>query len=405
MKNRDTDLSNTPRMVISHDIQTDTDYADWIAELKHRYRSAQVRAAVRVNAEKLLFNWLLGRDLVQKKAEERWGAGVVEQVSLDLQREFPNADGFSTTNLWNMKKWYTFYMTGDSKALLQSFYGESQQAANQFPKKLHQVGGELDFEILHQVGGEFPLSFALVPWRHHVEIITKCKSVEEALFYVRETIETGMSRAALQNCIKANLYGTRGKIANNFAEHLPLVQSKLVQEVMKENYDFGFATVSHEIYDEAELEEALTKNVTDLLLELGNGFAFLGRQKQIVVGGRTRKIDLLFYHIKLRCYVVCELKAKSFEPEFAGKLNYYVNAVDELLKAEDDNPTIGLLICSDMNSTDVQWSFKGMSTPMGVATYNNIRIADALPTKEQLKARMELLQRELRETKRLMKPE
>lgn len=187
MKNRDTDLSNTPRMVISHDIQTDTDYADWIAELKHRYRSAQVRAAVRVNAEKLLFNWLLGRDLVQKKAEERWGAGVVEQVSLDLQREFPNADGFSTTNLWNMKKWYTFYMTGDSKALLQSFSGELQQAENQFPKKLHQVGGELDFEILHQVGGEFPLSFALVPWRHHVEIITKCKSVEEALFYVRIT--------------------------------------------------------------------------------------------------------------------------------------------------------------------------------------------------------------------------
>lgn len=394
---------DTPRVVMSHDISIDADYADWIAELKHRYRSAQVRAAVRVNAEKLLFNWLLGRDLVQKKAEERWGAGVVEQVSLDLQREFPNADGFSTTNLWNMKKWYTFYMTGDNKALLQSFYGESQRAANQLPKKLHQVGGELDPEILHQPGGEFPLPFALVPWRHHVEIITKCKSVEEALFYVRETIETGMSRAALQNCIKVNLYATRGKIANNFAEHLPLVQSKLVQEVLKENYDFGFATVNHEIYDESELEEALTKNVTDLLLELGNGFAFLGRQKQIIVGGRTRKIDLLFYHIRLRCYVVCELKAKSFEPEFAGKLNYYVNAVDELLKAEDDNPTIGLLICSDMNSTDVQWSFKGMSTPMGVATYNNIRIADALPTKEQLKERMELLQRELRETRRLMR--
>ena len=292
MKNRDTDLSNTPRMVISHDIQTDTDYADWIAELKHRYRSAQVRAAVRVNAEKLLFNWLLGRDLVQKKAEERWGAGVVEQVSLDLQREFPNADGFSTTNLWNMKKWYTFYMTGDSKTLLQSFSGKSQQAANQFPKKLHQVGVELDFEILHQAGGEFPLSFALVPWRHHVEIITKCKTVEEALFYVRETIETGMSRAALQNCIKANLYSTRGKIANNFAEHLPLVQSKLVQEVMKENYDFGFATVSHEIYDEAELEEALTKNVTDLLLELGNGLLFSA--------GRNR-LSWVDAHVKSTC--------------------------------------------------------------------------------------------------------
>ena len=154
---------------------------------------------------------------------------------------------------------------------------------------------------------------------------------------------------------------------------------------------------------EQELEDALAENVTALLLELGSGFAFIGRQKEIIVGGRTRKIDLLFYHIRLRCYIVCELKAKQFEPEYAGKLNYYVNAVDELLKASDDNPTIGLLICSDMNSTDVQWSFRGISTPMGVATYNNIRIKDALPTQEQLKERMEALQREMQETKRLMK--
>lgn len=204
------------------------------------------------------------------------------------------------------------------------------------------------------------------------------------------------------NCIKANLFEHQGKIINNFSEHLPALQSNLVQEVLKENYDFGFATVSHEIYDETELEDALSKNITDMLLELGTGFAFIGRQKEIVVGGRTRKIDLLFYHIRLRCYIVCELKAKPFEPEYAGKLNFYVNAVDELLKADDDNPTIGLLICSDMNRTDVQWSFRGINTPMGVATYNNIRIKDALPTQEQLKERMELLQKELRETKRLM---
>ena len=180
------------------------------------------------------------------------------------------------------------------------------------------------------------------------------------------------------------------------------MQSKLVQEVLTENYDFGFATVGHEIYDEAELEEALTKNVTDLLLELGTGFAFLGRQRELIVGGRSRKIDLLFYHIRLRCYIVCELKAKPFEPEFAGKMNYYVNAVDELLKTEDENPTIGLLVCSDMDKIDVQWSFKGISTPMGVATYNNIRIKDALPSQEQLAERVRLLQKELQETKRLM---
>lgn len=421
-----------PRIVSSHDIHIDTDYADWIAEVKHRYRSAQVKAAVRVNAEKLLFNWQLGRDLVQKKAEERWGAGVVEQVSLDLQSEFPDIDGFSTSNLWFMKRWYLFYTNETDAEILRQAIGELQHTINQLSKKLYQVGieiedkklyqvgkeiqdidnqntiklyqtgAELEDEKLHQLGGEFPLLFALVPWRHHVEIITKCKSIEEAVFYLGQTIEKGLSRSALINCIKANLFEHQGKIINNFSEHLPALQSKLVQEVLKENYDFGFATVSHEIYDEAELEEALSKNITALLLEMGTGFAFIGKQKEIIVGGRTRKIDLLFYHIRLRCYIACELKAKPFEPEYAGKLNYYVNAVDELLKADDDNPTIGLLICSDMNSTDVQWSFRGISTPMGVATYNNIRIKDALPSQEQLKERMELLQRELRETKRLM---
>ena len=394
-------LQKEPRIVKSHDVHIDEDYADWIAEVKHRYRSAQVKAAVKVNAEKLLFNWQLGRDLVQKKAEERWGAGVVEQVSLDLKREFPDAEGFSTRNLWYMKQWYFFYTQGD--APIQHQVGAVlEKLENQYEKKLHQVGAEKQVEKLYQYEGEFPVSFALVPWRHHVEIITKCKSINEALFYVGKTIEQGLSRDALINSIKANLYEHQGKIINNFTDYLPALQSKLVQEVLKENYDFGFATVEHAMYDEAELEESLTKNVTDLLLELGTGFAFLGRQKEILVGGRTRKIDLLFYHIRLRCYIVCELKAKPFEPEFAGKLNYYVNAVDELMKSSDDNPTIGLLVCSDMDRIDVQWSFKGISTPMGVATYNNIKIKDALPSQELLAERVRLLQKELQETKRLM---
>ena len=209
---------------------------------------------------------------------------------------------------------------------------------------------------------------------------------------INKTIEQGLSRDALINCIKANLYEHQGKVINNFDNNLPAVQSKLVQEVLKENYNFSFATVSNELYDEEELEEALSKNITDLLLEMGTGFAFLGRQRQLVVGGRTRKIDLLFYHIRLRCYIVCELKAKQFEPEFAGKLNFYVNAVDELMKTEDDNPTIGLLICSNTNKTEVQWSFKGINTPIGVATYNNIRIKDVLPSQEQLEERMKLIQ-------------
>lgn len=387
----------TPRIARSHNIHIDSDYVKWIMELKQRYRSAQVKAVIKVNAEKLQFNWLLGRDLVRKKAEERWGSGVVEQLSLDMQRDFPDADGFSVSNLWFMKKWYCFYTQKGAVQKLQRPVAELES------EKLQQPVREFEKTKLHQAGAEMPAFFAGVPWGHHIAIITKCKSVDEALFYIKKTVEQGMSRAALINCIKADLYSHQGKIVNNFTEKLPDLQSKLVQDVLKENYDFGFATVGHEIYDEAELEEALTKNVTDLLLEMGTGFAFIGRQKEVLVGGRSRKIDLLFYHIRLRCFVACELKTKPFEPEFVGKLNFYVNAVDELLKAPEDNPTIGLLICSNMDSTDVQWSFRGLGTPMGVATYNNIRIKDALPSKELLEERMRLLQKEMHTTKRLIR--
>ena len=395
-----------PVMVGSHDVKLDADYAEWIAEVKHRYRSAQVKAAVRVNSEKLLFNWQLGRDLVMKKAEERWGNGVVEQVSLDLKREFPNEDGFSTSNLWYMKKWYLFYSNDADTEKLQRLVGELQASINQERIKLQRPIGEIVkqpvSEIWNTTSTNFPLPFALVPWGQHIEIVSRSKNVEEAVFYINQVIANGLSRTALVNCFKACLYETQGKIVNNFSEHMPEIRSKLVQEVLKENYDFGFATVDHKLYEEKELEDALTSDVTNLLLEMGTGFAFMGRQKEIIVGGRSRKIDLLFYHVRLRCYIAAEIKVKPFEPEFVGKLNYYVSAVDDLVKAPDDNPTIGLLICSDMDKTEVQWSFRGLSTPIGVATYNNVRIKDMLPTQEQLRERMQLLQKELRATKRLL---
>jgi predicted nuclease of restriction endonuclease-like (RecB) superfamily len=395
-----------PRIVKSHDVTLDAEYAEWIAEVKHRYRSAQVKAAVRVNSEKLLFNWQLGRDLVMKKAEERWGNGVVEQVSLDLKREFPNEDGFSTSNLWYMKKWYLFYSNDADTEKLQRLVGELQASINQERIKLQRPIGEIVkqpvSEIWNTTSTNFPLPFALVPWGQHIEIVSRSKSIEEAVFYINQVIANGLSRTALVNCFKACLYETQGKIVNNFSEHMPEIRSKLVQEVLKENYDFGFATVDHKLYEEKELEDALTSDVTNLLLEMGTGFAFMGRQKEIIVGGRSRKIDLLFYHVRLRCYIAAEIKVKPFEPEFVGKLNYYVSAVDDLVKAPDDNPTIGLLICSDMDKTEVQWSFRGLSTPIGVATYNNVRIKDMLPTQEQLRERMQLLQKELRATKRLL---
>ena len=400
------EIKSEPRIVKSHDVTLDAEYAEWIAEVKHRYRSAQVKAAVRVNSEKLLFNWQLGRDLVMKKAEERWGNGVVEQVSLDLKREFPNEDGFSTSNLWYMKKWYLFYSNDADTEKLQRLVGELQASINQERIKLQRPIGEIVkqpvSEIWNTTSTNFPLPFALVPWGQHIEIVSRSKSIEEAVFYINQVIANGLSRTALVNCFKARLYETQGKIVNNFSEHMPEIRSKLVQEVLKENYDFGFATVDHKLYEEKELEDALTSDVTNLLLEMGTGFAFMGRQKEIIVGGRSRKIDLLFYHVRLRCYIAAEIKVKPFEPEFVGKLNFYVSAVDELVKAPDDNPTIGLLICSDMDKTEVQWSFRGLSTPIGVATYNNVRIKDMLPTQEQLRERMQLLQKELRATKRLL---
>ncbi len=384
-----------PFIVKIHDVHMDSEYIQWICNLKARYHKTQIKTAVKVNSEQLLFNWQLGRDLVERKAEEKWGKGVVEQVSLDLQAEFPDVKGFSTSNLWYMKKWYMFYASEAEYTL--SF---SEHAFNKLSvQKLHQLGGEIGEDIkLHQLGGEipFPALFAFVPWRHHIEIITKCKTVEEALFYVRKTVEEGYSRSVLVNLIETGLYQKEGKALTNFKERLPSSQIQLAQEIIKSNYDLGFITVPVN-YDEKKLEDALEQKITRFLLELGTGFAFIGRQKQIVVAGKTRKIDLLFYHIRLRCYFVVELKIKPFEPEFAGKLNFYVSAVDELLKMPEDNPTIGLLICKEMNRTEVQWAFRNIQTPMGVATYSNVQIEEMkglLPSTEQICELVERTQEE-----------
>ena len=372
-----------PRIVKSHDINLDSDYVNWIHDVKQRYISTQIKAAVKVNTERLYFNWQLGRDLVERKAEEKWGKGIVEQLSLDLQNEFPDAKGFSARNLWNMKKWYLFYSSSDMFSEMAHTIADSMDLNS---LKLQQPVAEL----------EFPTIFGFVPWGHHVEIVTKCKTIEEALFYLRKTIEESWSRRTLVDCIKANLYQSSGKALTNFAEKLPAIQGKLAQEIVKDTYNFGFVSLPVG-YDEEELEAVLEQNITRFLLELGSGFAFIGRQKEIIVAGKTRKIDMLFYHIKLRCYVVVELKAVSFEPEFAGKLNFYVNAVNELMKSESDNPTIGLLICKDKDQTEVQWAFQGIETPMGVATYDNIRLQEIksqLPSEEAIQKRLEQAEEE-----------
>lgn len=388
-------------MTHSHDVSLDRDYSQWLTELVGRYRQSQVKAAVKVNSERLLFNWQLGRDLVVRKAEERWGSGVVEQVSLDLQAAFPKAEGFSASTLWYSKRWYLFYAEKLQRPVEESQTVDGmkdkilQRVVEELPpsSRLEQIGHRLVETNTNGVG--FPEIFGYVPWGQHIEIISRCKTLDEAAFYLKQVVSDGLSRPALVRIIKADLYHKQGGAVSNFTNILPNIQAQLAQEITKENYDFGFITLPKS-YSEKQLEDALSDQLTRFLLELGTGFAFMGRQKEIVVAGTSRRIDMLFYHIRLRCYIVCELKAVPFEPEFTGKLNYYVNAVNNLLKTDGDNPTIGLLICSDMNKTDVQWAFEGIATPLGVATYDNVQIEEIkkqLPTVEQLTREMEEVKR------------
>ena len=395
----DEKANDKPRAVRSHDVEIDKEYIQWIQEIKQRFRNSQIKAAVKVNSEQLLFNWQLGRDLVVRKAEEKWGSGIVEQVSLDLQAEFPGAKGFSARNLWNMKKWYSFYAENEHILdMLQSF----NIRINSESEKLQQVAAEIHEDLfekkVQQTVAEipFPTGFSFIPWGHHCLIITKCKEADEALFYLQKTVERSLSRHALDDCIRADLYHTIGDAVTNFAEKLPTMQGELAQEILKSNYDLGFISLPDK-YDEEALENVIEQHMTRFLLELGEGWAFIGRQKEIVIAGKTRKIDLLFYHIYLRCYVVLELKVKPFDPEFAGKLNFYVNAVNEFIRRESDNPTIGLLICRDMDRTEVQLAFQGITTPMGVATYDNIKIKEIqeyLPSAEQIRKQIEMAEEE-----------
>lgn len=377
--------NDAPKVVRIHDVKIDQEYMQWLGEIKARYRNAQIKAAVKVNAEQLLFNWQLGRDLVMRKAEEKWGSGIVEQVSLDLEAAFPESKGFSTTNLWYMKQWYEFYSSGIAQQKLQQIVGELQSFDSQAETTIQQLVGEKDF----------PAVLGLVPWGHHIQIIAKCKTIEEALFYIKKCATEGWSRNTLMNCIKAHQYENLGGAITNFADKLPSPQSELAQAITKDTYDFGFISLE-DGYKEEALETELEKQLTRFLLELGTGFAYMGRQKQLIIAGKTRKLDMLFFHIPLNCYVVIELKAVPFQPEFAGKLNFYVNAVDDLIKTPAQNPTIGLLICSNKDETEVQYAFNGITTPMGVASYDNVKkLQEQLPSVEELKARIRLLEEQL----------
>ena len=348
----------TPSFVYRDGMLADKEYVNWLADVKARYRQSQIKASVRVNTTMLEFYWSIGRDLVRMRAEQKWGAGVVKQFALDMRQAFPNEKGFSYSNVKDMKRWYLFYYERVIKG--------------------QQVVGLLENEKGHQVGDllEMPTVFGSVPLKHHVQIFCNCDSLDEALFYIKCITDEGWSRSRLEDKMADRLYQTQGKAITNFDATLPAPQSQLAKELLKNKYNLSFIS-AEEVEEEKDLEEALAKNVTQFLLELGRGFAYLGRQQELRIDDESAYFpDLLFYHIPQRRYVIVELKAVKFMPEFAGKLNFYVTAADKLLRGKDDNPSVGLLICKTAKKTIVEWSLQDIQKPLGVATYQLQEVVD-----------------------------
>ncbi len=319
------------------------DYKSWLKDLKQQVLQTQIKAAVQVNSTLLTFYWQLGLEIVERQQQSSWGEGFLKQLSQDLMAEFPQVKGFSERNIKYIRQWVLFWT---------------------------EVG-----TIGQQAVAQLSLSLVKIPWGHNLKIISKCKSVSEARYYVENTIEHGWSRAVLTHQIESDLWQREGKAINHFSATLPAPQSDLAEQTLKDPYVFDFLSLSKQ-FNERELEQALTDHITQFLLELGAGFAYMGKQFPLQVGEREFFIDLLFYHARLHCYVVVELKIGDFEPEHAGKLNFYIKAVDEQLCKTGDEPTIGILLCKHKDKLVAEYALSGMQRPMGVSEY---QLTQSLP--------------------------
>lgn len=347
-KNKNADK---PSFVYRDGMTADTEYVEWLSDLKRRYKQSQLRTAVKANSEVLEYYWNLGRDIVAKEAESKWGSGFFNQLSLDMRAMFPDEKGFSSANLRYMKRWYEFYY---------------QRIVN-----LQQPVEEIEKVSLQQTVEDLkmPDTFGFIPWGHHICIFTKSQSLDEALFYINKVSTEGWSRTLLEHHVTAHLFQSQGSAITNFEATLPSAQVEETMQLLKKEYDLSFITVE-EVKKEKDLENALANNITRFLLELGRGFSYVGRQMELQMpGGQTFFPDLVFYHIPQHRYVVVELKAVKFIPEFAGKLNFYVTAADKLLRGQGDNPSVGLLICKSTDKTIVEWSLQDIQKPLGVASY------------------------------------
>ena len=335
------------------------EYAEWLKSLSQRFRQSQIKAAVKVNSELLEFYWSLGQDIVERNFENTYGSEFFKNLSLDLKEEFPDTKGFSPTNLGYIKRFYMLY--SNAMRISPQVEGKSPQISNlsNYP----QVGGNSE-----------PLIFS-VPWGHHKLLIDKfLKAPEKVMFYVQKTIENNWSRTILDWQIDSNLYERQGKAISNFKRTLPTPQSDLAQQITKDPYVIDIMGVRQEM-QERELEEHLDSHISKYLLELGKGFTYYGHQVHLRVGNEDFYIDQLFYHVRLHCYVVIELKTTAFKPEHIGQLNFYVTAVNKLMCTEHDNPTIGLLICKDKNDVVAEYTLQGVDSPIGISS---IKIFDEL---------------------------
>ncbi len=317
-------------------LSSDKEFKLWLVSLKEEIRRVQLKAAVKVNSELLHLYWNMGAEICEKQKNANWGDGWLKELSRELVQEFPDMKGLSYRNLKYIRQWYIFYNQEDI-------------IGQQLVAQLQEV-------------------FFSVPWGHHLYIISQCKDIQKAIFFLHKTVENGWSRAMLLNFLDTDLYERQGKAVTNFSRLLPEPQSDLAQQTLKDPYTFDFLTLAED-YRERELEDALTQNITRFLLELGQGFAYVGRQIPLEIGDETVFADLLFYHLELRCYVVIELKATKFKGEHLGQLGLYVSAVNHLKKKEMDNPTIGLLICKSKNNVMAQYALESTNQPIGISEY------------------------------------
>lgn len=358
------------------------DYASLLLEIKQQVKQSQLKAVISANSQMLYMYWYIGNNILQMQKEQGWGAKVIDQLSKDLRTEFPDQKGFSVRNLKYMQKFAEEY----SIEFMQQLAAQSLVLEHNI--KVQQPAAQLE-DLFMQT------PVAQIPWFHHCILMDKIKKIDERLWYINQTVENGWSRNVLAMQIESDLYKRQvtTKKITNFKSTLPSVQSDFAEQILKDPYIFDFVTIKGKA-DEKNIEDQLCSHITKFLLELGQGFSFIGRQYHLNVGNKDFYIDLLFYHIRLRCYVVVELKAVPFSPEQTGQLNFYVNVVDDVLKTEQDNPTIGLLLCKSKNEAVAEYALGGIKTPLGVADFEFSKaipeeLKTTLPSIEDLEKELE----------------